>query len=135
MQSDLLDQSRDLRLSSAQENRATAVPKTPRESCEIEHQRSIREDQAAQVYGDVGLRAESSDERSAAASLGRLILVPTAAKRRWLFVEVDDRRNLPKAADRWQAERADSYKWPTSREPAVKWLAKMTRLDWVPWSP
>jgi hypothetical protein len=100
MQSDLLDQSRDLRLRSAQENRATAVPKTARKSREIEHQGRICEYQAAQVYGDVGLRAESSDERSAAASLGRLILVPTAAKRRWLFVEVDDRRNLPKAPDR-----------------------------------
>ena len=100
MQSDRLDQSRDLRLSSAQQNRATAVPKTAGESCEIEHQRSVCEYQAAQVYRDVGLRAESSDERPPAASLGQLIFVPTAAKRRWLFVEVDDRGNLPKAADR-----------------------------------
>lgn len=99
MQSDLLDQSRDLRLSSTQENRATAVPEAAGESREIEHQRSICEYQAGEIYGDVSLRAESSDERPPAAPLGRLILVPAAAKRRWLFVEVDDRRNLPKAPD------------------------------------
>jgi hypothetical protein len=100
VQSDLLDQSRDLRLSSAQEHRATPVTKAARQSREVEHQRSICEHQAAQIHGHVGLRAKSSHERPPAAPLGRLILVPTAAQRRWLFVEIDDRRNLSEAPDR-----------------------------------
>jgi hypothetical protein len=99
MQADLLDQSGDLRLSSTEENRAAAVAKTARQSREIQHQRSVCEHEAAQIHGHIGLRAERSHERPPAAPLGGLILVPTAAQRRWLFVEVDDRRNLPKAAD------------------------------------
>jgi hypothetical protein len=99
VQSNLLDQSRDLRLSSAQEDRATPVAKAARQSREVKHQRSVCEHQAAQIDGHVGLRAEGSHERSPAAPLGRLILIPTAAQRRWLFVEVDDRRKLPNAAD------------------------------------
>jgi hypothetical protein len=100
VQPNLLDQSRDLRLSTAQEDCATPVPKPARQSGEVEHQRSVCEYQAAQIHGHIRLRAESSHERSAAAPLGRLIFVPTAAQRRWLFVEVDDRRNLPKGPDR-----------------------------------
>jgi len=100
MQPDLLDQSGDLRLGSAQENHATPVPKTARESGEIEHQRGVRKHQSAQIHRHVGLRAERSHERPPPTPLGRLILVPTTAQRRWLFVEVDDRRNLPKAPDR-----------------------------------
>jgi hypothetical protein len=100
VQSDLLDQSRDLGLSSAQEDGAPPVSKAARQRRQVEHQRCVREHQTAQIHGHVGLRAKSPDERSAAAPLGGLVLVPTAAKRRWLFVEVDDRRNLPKGPDR-----------------------------------
>jgi hypothetical protein len=100
VQSNLLDQSGDLRLSAAQEDRATPVTKAARQSREVQHQRSVREHQAAQIHGHIGLRAKGPHERPPAAPLGRLILVPTAAQRRWLFVEVDDRRNLAKAADR-----------------------------------
>ena len=100
MQSDLLDQSRDLGLSSTQEDGATPVSKTARQRRKVEHQRSVCEHQTAQIHGHVGLRAKRPDERSATAPLGRLVLVPTAAKRRWLFVEVDDGGKLSKAPDR-----------------------------------
>jgi hypothetical protein len=100
VQADLLDQSRDLRLSSAQKDGATPVPEAARQGREVQHQRGVCEHEAAQIHSHVGLRAKSSHKRPPAAPLGRLILVPTAAQRRWLFVEVDDRANLPKAPDR-----------------------------------
>jgi hypothetical protein len=55
VQSDLLDQSRDLRLSSAQEDRATAVAKAARQSREVQHQGSVCEHQAAQIDGHIRL--------------------------------------------------------------------------------
>lgn len=98
MQSDLLDQGRDLRLSSAQQDRAAPVPETARERREVEHQRGVCKYQAAQIHGHVGLRTESVYERPPAAPLGRLVLVPTAAQRGWLFVEVDDGRKPTESA-------------------------------------
>lgn len=99
MQADLLDQSGDLRLSSAQKDGATPVPEAARQGREVQHQRGVCEHQAAQIHSHIGLRAKSPHKRSAAAPLGGLVLVPTAAQRRWLFVEIDDRANLPKAPD------------------------------------
>jgi hypothetical protein len=99
VQSDLLDQGRDLGLSPAQQNGATPMPKSPRQSREVQHQRGVCEYQAAQIHGHVGLRAKGSHERPPAVPLGRLVFITAAAQCRWLFVEVDDRRNLPKAAD------------------------------------
>jgi hypothetical protein len=92
VQSDLLDQSRDLGLGSAQQDRAAPVPETARERREVKHERGVGKYQATQIHGHVGLRAKSVYERPPAAPLGRLVLVPTAAQRRWLFVEVDDGR-------------------------------------------
>jgi hypothetical protein len=92
VQSDLLDQGRDLRLCSAQEDRAAPVPEAACQRREVKHQRGVCKYQATQIHGHVGLRAESVYERPPAAPLGRLVLVPTAAQRRWLFFEVDDGR-------------------------------------------
>jgi metal-sulfur cluster biosynthetic enzyme len=92
VQSDLLDQSRDLRLSSAEKDGATPMPKAARQRREVEHQRCVSEHEAAEIHRHVGLRAKSPHERPPAAPLGRLVLVPSAAQRRWLFVEVDDGR-------------------------------------------
>jgi hypothetical protein len=100
VQSDLLDQGRDLRLSPAEQHGAAPVPESARQSRQVQHQRGVCEYQAAQIHGHVGLRAKGSHERSAAAPLGRLVFITAAAECRWLFVEVDDRRNLPKATDR-----------------------------------
>ena len=98
MQSDLLDQSRDLRLRSAQKDRATPVPQTARQRRKVEHQRGVCEHETGQIHGHVGLRAKGTHERPPSAPLGRLVLIPTAAQRRWLFVEVDDGRKPTESA-------------------------------------
>jgi hypothetical protein len=104
VQPDLLDQGDDLGLSPAEQDLSTPEPQAASQSGEIEHQRGVGKHQSAEVDYNVALRSERAYERPSATSLGRLVLVSTAAQRRWLFVEVDDARKLPKAPDRWQAD-------------------------------
>jgi hypothetical protein len=103
VQTDLLDQGDDLGLRVAEQDLSTFEPQAASQSREIEHQRGVGKHQSTEVDDNVGLRSERAYERPSATSLGRLVLVSTAAQRCWLFVEVDDPRNLPKAPDRWQA--------------------------------
>ena len=90
MQPNLLDQRDDLGLSPAEQDLCTFDPQAASQSGQIEHQRGVGKDQSAEVDYNVGLRSKRANERSSTTSLGRLVLVSTAAQRRWLFVEVDD---------------------------------------------
>jgi hypothetical protein len=96
VQADRFDQGHDLRLGSAQPQRATAHPQAPGQHGEIEHQRGIGEHELAQIDDDVGLRLDRTDQRATADALGGAILVAATAERRYLFIEIDDGGKLHK---------------------------------------
>lgn len=96
VQTDELDQRRDLRLGVAQQDRAPVGPQAPGDHGEIEHQRRIRKVQLAQIDDDVRLGANRTREGLTPAPLRRPILVSLAAQSGRCVIEVDDVQNLPK---------------------------------------
>jgi metal-sulfur cluster biosynthetic enzyme len=105
----LLDQRDDLGLGTAQQDLAVAKAQAAGQRGQVQHQRRIGEHEPAEVDDHVGLCAQRPHERAPAAPLGRAVLVATAAQGRRLFVEVDDRANLPKPNPRTQAELRLAY--------------------------
>ena len=106
MEPDDLDERPDLRLGSAEQDRAAVRTQPASEHGEVEHQRRVGEHEVREVDDDVGLRTNRSGECSATASLCGAILVALAAKRRGLVIEVDDSRNLAKSPHHKQARKA-----------------------------
>jgi metal-sulfur cluster biosynthetic enzyme len=98
VQSDQLDQGRDLWLGAAEQQRAAVGAEPARDHRQIDHQRGIREHELGQIDDDIRLRPERSGQCRPAAALRRSILIASDAQRGRLFIEIDDPANLPKAA-------------------------------------
>jgi hypothetical protein len=99
VQADQLDDMHDLRLGALEQQRAATATKSMREHRQVEHQRRVREDEAAHVNRDVILGAEGTRERSSPQALRAPILVSDAEKQRRAFDEIDDCENLTDNAD------------------------------------
>ena len=97
MQTEHLDQRADLRLCSADADRAAVSPEPASQDREVEHQRGVGEDELGEVDDDVGLRANGPGQGWTPHALSIAVLVTAATKGRRLVVEVNDARNLLKA--------------------------------------
>jgi metal-sulfur cluster biosynthetic enzyme len=103
VQTDQLDQGPDLRLGSAQKDRAPVRAKPAGQHRQVEHQRRVGERQLGQIHDHIGLRAERARQRAAPIALGAAVLISSAAQDRRLVTEVDDSGNLTKAYCQRQA--------------------------------
>ena len=91
-----LDQSHHLRLRGAQAQHALLDPQPARKHAEVEHQRRVRENQAAEIDDHVPLRADRSRQRPPTRALGAPVFLASAVQDRGAFIEVDDRGNIYK---------------------------------------
>ena len=96
VQPDRLDQRLDLRLRSAEHDRAAVDAQPAGEHGEVDHQRRIGEYELGQVDSDVGVSVQCARQRLPAEPLCVPVFVAHAAERRRLVIEVDDSANLPK---------------------------------------
>lgn len=90
MEPDALDHGLDLWLRGLQAEVSPLYPLTPRQHCQVDHQRGIGENQLAQIHDHVAVRFDRARESPAAVPLGRPILISPTAQDRRRVIEFDD---------------------------------------------